>query len=80
MNDKIDCVEVLLEEPDKNLGVKRLSSVISYDSKGNKLLDYQNLIDNTEFNYSDGNDVREEIKELIASRVGVDIEKINMMN
>jgi hypothetical protein len=71
-------VEVYLEEPEKNQGVKRLSSVISYDGK--KIKNYQELIDNTEFPYIDGIAVRQEIKEYVALKLEVSINIINIMN
>lgn len=71
-------VEVYLEYPEKNIGVKRLSSVISYDSTGKKIKDYQELIDNTEFTCSDGSDVKQEIKDYVALRIGVSTDIIEI--
>jgi len=73
-------VEIYLEFPEKNVGVHYLSSVISYNSKGEKIKDYQDLIDNTEFNYSDGSDVKSEIIDYVASKIGVSKEIIKIMD
>lgn len=71
-------VEVYLEE--KNSGVKRLESVISYDDQGNEIKNHQELIDNTDFPYSDGHDVRKEIQEYVSEKLAVPIDIVHIMN
>lgn len=71
--------EVYLEFPRELEGIVRLLSVISYDSKGNKIKDYQELIDNTEFHCED-NDYRSEIKEYVSLRTKISQDIIKIMN
>ena len=75
----IHYVEVYLEEPEKNLGIKRLCSVIAYNCRHHKIKDYQELIDNAEFHY-DENNVREEIRAYVSSKIGIKSAIVNVMN
>ncbi len=72
-------VEVYLEFPENMIGVARIMSVISYDSNGDKIHDYQELVDNADF-FCEDNDYRLEIKQYISSRVDIDENIIKFMN
>jgi len=71
--------EVYLEFPPSLEGIVRLLSVISYDSKGNKIKDYQELIDNADF-HCDNNDYRSEVKANVSLRTGISQDNIEIMN
>ncbi len=71
--------KVYLEYPESLPGTVRLFSVISYAITGNKLKDYQDLIDNTDF-FTENNDYRSEIKAYVAKRTGINQDSIEIMN
>lgn len=73
-------VEVYLEFPENMIGIVRLESVISYGDKGEELENYQELIDNTEFNNSGKDDITLEIKKYISLKLGIKHEIIQIMN
>lgn len=73
-------VEVYLEFPEDMIGIIRLESVISYNDKGEELENYQDLIDNTEFNNSGEDDITLEIKKYISLKLGIKYEVIQIMN
>ena len=68
-------IEVYLELPQHDLGVWRLESVIGYDKNDKNVIDYQKLIDNTEYHEIDKQNAMKEIISDVAKRTG-ELEKI----
>jgi hypothetical protein len=63
-------VEVSLEYPERMSGIARIESVISYDSEGEIIKNYQELV-NSEINFADGHDITHEVIEFVASETEV---------
>jgi len=73
------CIEVYLEYSENLIGICRVESAISYDH-GNKIKDYQELVDNHGFNYSDGEDSSREIVDYVAEETKLDKSLIHIMD
>lgn len=76
----IAVVKICLESPQKNDGVDRIHSVISYDSKGKEIKNYQELAYNMDFFYSDDGNVKAEIINYVSVNSGVSKDKIIFEN
>jgi len=73
-------IEIYLEYPKDLLGICHIESVILYNGHGKKIKDYQELVDNHDFNYSDGEDVHIEVVNYVAEVAKIDKNSIHIMN
>lgn len=73
----IDYIEVYVNARENTPNIYRIHSVISYDSKGNEINNYQELAYNEEFNDSNGG-LEQEIIKYVASKIGVDTDVIEI--